>query len=278
MNKEFTVIENTIEIGIKKPFKFLHMTDTHITRDDPTGWREGAFDLYPGSCEIFQEKAVEYAKKTGYPVLHTGDLIDFFSEGNFKYLDEVWSEIDYIYAAGNHDFCHFLGKAVEDYNYKWEMMKIAASHFKNNLYFYSRLIGEVNFVTLDNSYYRVDKGQLHALKAEVAKGYPIILGMHVPLYAETFRERFIQNDAKSIAVMAPPTEILDAYTDVHLRRCHEADKETLEFVEYIKNEPMIKALIVGHKHFNAVDMITPTLIQYTTTGTHYGEIREFTVV
>ena len=278
MNKEFTVVKNTIEIGLKNPVKFLHMTDTHITRDDPTGWSEGAFDMYPGSCELFWAQAVEYAKKTGLPVLHTGDLIDFFSPANFKYLDEEWNEIDYIYAAGNHDFCHFLGKAVEDYEYKWEMMKEAQRHFKNNLYFYSRMIGEVNFVTLDNSYYRITEGQIEALKAEVAKGHPIILGMHVPFYTESIHEYAKSINAKALHVIAVPQEIIDTYEDSGVRSRQTPDEATLKAVEYIKNEPLIKALITGHKHANFVDMLSPTLIQYVTTGTHYGEIREFTLI
>ncbi len=278
MKKEFTVIHNTIEIGLREPVKFLHMTDTHITRDDPTGWRDGAFDLYPGSCEIFQAQAIEYAKKTGYPILHTGDLIDFFSEANFKYVKEVWNELDYIYAAGNHDFCHFLGKAAEDYEYKWEMMKTTAPLFKNNLYFYSRMLGEVNMVTLDNSYYRITEGQLEALKAEVAKGHPIILGMHVPFFTESIAEYTKEINGKAHHVMDVPQEIVDAYPDNGVRVRQTPDEATKKAIEYIKSEPMIKALITGHKHHNFVDMLSPTLIQYVTTGTHYGEIREFTVV
>ena len=278
MKKEFTVLKNTIEIGLSEPVKFLHMTDTHITRDDPTGWRDGAFDMYPGSCELFWAQAVEYAKKTGYPILYTGDLIDFFSEGNFKYVDEEFNKLDYIYAAGNHDFCHFLGKAVEDYEYKWEMMKVAQPHFKNNLYFYSRMIGEVNFVTLDNSYYRITEGQLEALKAEVAKGHPIILGMHVPVYTESMLGYAKEINATALHVMAAPREMIDAYPDAGVRVRQTPDAATLNALEYMKNEPLIKALITGHKHHNFVDMLSPTLVQYVTTGTHYGEIREFTLV
>ena len=63
MKQTLKVIQNTIEIGLSKPVKFLHMTDTHLTRDDPTGWRDGAFDLYPGGCEELFAQAVDYAVK-----------------------------------------------------------------------------------------------------------------------------------------------------------------------------------------------------------------------
>ena len=32
------ILKSTIEIGIEKPFRVLHMTDTHIFRDDISGW------------------------------------------------------------------------------------------------------------------------------------------------------------------------------------------------------------------------------------------------
>ena len=86
MNKEFTVIENTIEIGIKKPFKFLHMTDTHITRDDPTGWREGAVDLYPGSCEIFQDRRLSTLKRRDIPFCIRATLLTSFPRGILSIL------------------------------------------------------------------------------------------------------------------------------------------------------------------------------------------------
>ena len=32
---ELNIIKSTIEIGIEKPIKVLHITDTHIALDDP---------------------------------------------------------------------------------------------------------------------------------------------------------------------------------------------------------------------------------------------------
>ena len=80
MNKEFTVLKNTIKVGLKNPVTFLHMTDTHITRNDPTGWREGAFDMYPGSCEIFWAQAVEYASQLGLAFQIRDDMLDVMGD------------------------------------------------------------------------------------------------------------------------------------------------------------------------------------------------------
>jgi hypothetical protein len=82
------IIKTTIKAGATKPFKLLHMTDSHIYRDDMTGWnRKGAFDVdYDGCTEDYFLEALKYAKDNNMVILHTGDLIDFFSEGNFEFL------------------------------------------------------------------------------------------------------------------------------------------------------------------------------------------------
>lgn len=278
MKKELQIIKTTIEIGLEKPMKFLHITDTHITRGDPfNGRRKKTFDVdYEGCAEEYYFAALDYAKKNAMPIVNTGDLIDFFSEENFDFIDRYWTGVDGIYAAGNHDFCHFLGKATEDYAYKWEKIKEIAPHFENNLYFDSRIIGGVNFVTLDDSYYLIGAGQIEMLKAEAAKGYPIILAMHVPLYTKGLAEAVMQNNPCAY-VTAAPEELLVNYPE-YRRFQQTPDTDTLRAVEYIKNEPLIKALVVGHTHLNFEEKLTQDKWQYATHGSFAGYVREFTVI
>jgi UDP-2,3-diacylglucosamine pyrophosphatase LpxH len=278
MKKTLTILKNTIEIGLEKPIRFLHVTDTHITRDDPFGGRRvKTFDVdYEGCAEDYYFQAIAYAKENDLPVLNTGDLIDFFSKGNFDFIDQYFDGVDYMYAAGNHDFCHFLGKAVEDYDYKWEKIKEIAPHFRTNLYFDSRIIGGVNFVTMDDSYYLIGAGQIEMLKAEVAKGYPIILAMHVPLYTENLAKAVMKENPCAY-VVAAPEELLSIYPEDR-RKQQTPDADTLRAVEYIKNEPAIKALIVGHTHLNLEEKLTEDKWQYATHGSFAGYVREFTVI
>ena len=81
-----------------------------------------------------------YAKENGLMMLNTGDFLDFLSKKNFEFADKYLMNTDTIYAAGNHDFCHRVGYAKEDYQYKWDQIKRSAPHLPNNLYFYSRII------------------------------------------------------------------------------------------------------------------------------------------
>ncbi len=276
MSKELQIIKTTINIGIEKPFKLLHITDTHITGDHP---RRSCFDKdYPGCTEDYFLKALDYARKNNMPVLHTGDLIDFLSDEIFAFTDKHFSDVDYIYAAGNHDFCHCVGQAKEDYEYKWEKIKQIAPHIKSNLYFDSRIINGVNIVTLDDSYYLISGGQTELLKAEAAKGYPIILAMHVPLFTEAMaRKRNTSITEEGLSVTGAPEHILNRYQE-HRRRQQTPDEPTLRAVEYIKSEPLIKAVVVGHTHLNLDDMLTDTLPQYATHGSFAGFVRELEIV
>ena len=172
------IIKTVIEIGLPAPLKLLHVTDSHITRGDPTGQQAWWFNRdYEGCAEDYFLMAMEYAKQNGLTVLHTGDLIDFQSEENFAFVDEHLQGVDYIYAAGNHDFYNHVERPVEDDENKRRKTPLYAPHIKSKLYFDSRILGGVNVVTLDNSYYTVKEDQLQALKKEVAKGYPVLLAM-----------------------------------------------------------------------------------------------------
>ena len=272
-----TILKSTIHIGIEKPFKFLQITDTHLAIDDEVKisnrWQCFETSENRGQIERYFLEAIEYAKDNNLFIIHTGDLLDFLSEANYRFVDEHFNDVDYIYAAGNHDFCHFVGEAKEDHAYKWEMIKRSAPHFKSNLYFDSRVINGVNFVSLDNSYYLITDGQIDLLKAEAAKGYPIILCMHVPLYDET-----MPIEESGIAyVVGAPDELLHTYPEDR-RQQQTPDDATLRAIDYIKSEPLIKALITGHTHKNHEGTLDNGVTQYMTDGSFAGYVREFTVL
>lgn len=273
------ILKTKLNIGIEKPIKILHVTDTHISKDDPTGWgREELFDVrYDGSNEDYCAEIKQYVKDNNILILHTGDFIDFFSDGNFEFTDEFFSDIDYVYAAGNHDFCHFLGKAAEDYGYKWTQISQIAPHIKSNLYFDSRIVNGVNIVTIDNSYYLFTDGQLELLRAEIAKGYPIIIGVHVPIYNFEQAKSILEAGNPCAYMCGAPEELLATYPED--RRIQQTpDAPTLTMIEYIKSQPLIKAVIAGHTHKNFEENLTEKLPQYTTDGSFRGYAREITII
>ena len=278
MKKELKVLKTELNVGAEKPFRILHMPDTHLTVVDPgvDSGRQGCFDCdFENSAQDYCLQAIDYAKRNNITILNTGDLLDYLSEGNFDFVKKHFANVDYMYAAGNHDFCHKVGEAIEDYPYKWEMIKRSAPCFNCNLYFYSRVKNGVNFVTLDDSYYLISDGQIELLKAEAARGYPIVLCMHVPIYEKELAQIEIEHNKTCAYLTGAPTELLATYPE-HRRLQQTPDKATLRALDYIYAEPAIKAVIAGHLHRNHECLLENGIPQIVTHGSYSGFVREIT--
>ena len=74
-----------------------------------------------------------------------------------------------------------------------------------------------------------------------------------------------------------PEEILSTYPSD--RRAQQTpDEATLRAIKYIKEEPLIKALVVGHLHRNFEEILENGVPQITTDGSYTGFVRELTIV
>ncbi len=285
--KELNIIKTTVQIGLPAPVRILHVTDSHICR---TNDADAAFDPeLPGHArdrgnafggeeqvEDYYLQSLAYAKRENIPLIHTGDLYDFMSEANLTYMKETLATVDSVYAAGNHDFCHFVGRAIEDYPYKWENLRRVQPYVKQNLYFDSRIIGGLNFVTLDDGYYLFSRGQEECLRAEAAKGYPIVLCMHVPLYTPCLAEKILEKNVCAY-VTGAPREMYTRYPNDR-RLQQNPDCATLEMIDYILTEPMIKAVIAGHVHLNFEEPLANGIPQLCTHAGYAGYAREITFI
>lgn len=278
------VTETILEIGASAPIKLLHITDAHtcLAYEDEgekltkLAYRraENAFGGV-GNPEIRFNAAVEYANETGDIVACTGDMYDFLSRANFDFLDRAFSRLDYIYAAGNHDFCTAPGADVEDGPFKARQMKLVSPHIKNDLIFYAKVINGINFICIDNSYYQFYGNQFDLLKKEVERGLPIVLFMHNPIYTKDLAEELMKNNDCAY-VVCPPEELLARYPKVRADY-QRATEETASVVEYIKNQPLIKAIFAGHLHRNFETKLDCKIMQYVTGGLFFGDVREITI-
>ena len=273
-----TIDELTIKAGAEVPFKFLHVTDSHISRwdaDKPCD-RYKCFGNDPRDPERYFELCRDYCLETGTVMLNTGDMIDFLSEESFKYMDEVFEGLDYIYAAGNHDFCHWVGDATENKSYKMRNLRLIAPHIKNNLNFDSRVINGVNFVTLDDGYYMISDAQTEMLRFEAAKGLPILLCMHNPLYAKNLAEKQFHKGG-SCALVNVPLELIEQFPSSYRRFQQEPDEATVRAYNYIMSEPLIKAVFCGHLHDRHDEALENGVMQYVTAASFTGHARLVTV-
>lgn len=276
-------ISTTLNIGVEKPFSFIHLSDTHIILADrrndqrkiELAEKRAAYPVFKEAKAVL-EKAAQISKQRNITIVHTGDLIDFVSYANLDAAKEFVQKTDCLFTAGNHEFSLYLGEAVEDEEYRNKSLDLVQKHFNNDIRFYSKIINGVNFVGIDDSYYRIDKEQLKKLKAETEKDYPIILYMHSPLYAEELYNyhRELHPEIPFTYLLNVPENKMDFYPPAIFKE-QKADETTEEAYDLIVNCDKIKAVLAGHIHFDYECKVTPDLPQIVT---GCSTIRTVTVV
>ncbi len=280
-----TIDKIRIDAGAERPFRALHMTDNHIAladqRDgqrkvDLATRRRAAFNEGKGFAEDLMEAQLDYARRNDLLVLHTGDLIDFVSLQNLEYAQKALQDIDYFMAVGNHEFSLYVGEAFEDVPYKMQSYDLVQSYFRNNLLFDSRVVNGVNFVAVDDGYYRFDKGQLEKMKAEVAKGMPIVLMLHNPLHTDALYEAVMKLQPCAY-LTGTPEAMMTTYDDYRFRQ-QRPDEDTLAFIDYVYGQPLVRAVIAGHLHHSWIGPLPNGVTQYVGEAGYHDAAREIEFV
>lgn len=257
-----TEITNVFHIGAKAPFTFFHATDTHLTlcdsRNDARKQTLAADRArYFPQAEMHLRESANMARECGSFLVHTGDLIDFVSEANLDAAAQFMQENDCFFTAGNHEFSLYVGEAFEDEAYRAQSFDRVQAAFPHSIRFSSRHVNGVNFVGLDNSYYRIEPWQLSRLKAEAQRGEPIVLCMHTPLFTEKLFA-YSMRSSDNAGLMSVPEELMQDYSDYRYLQQLE-DASTHAAYEYILNCPAIRLVLTGHLHFDYETMLTPRL-------------------
>lgn len=248
------LLHTSLAVGAPEPFTVLHMSDTHLTKADERNderkikLAERRKNSFPEEDEMLPA-AAKLAKENNCPIIHTGDLIDFVSEANLDEAEKFISENDCFAAAGNHEFSLYVGEAREDAAYRAQSLPRVQRAFGNDIRFSSRIIGGVNFVAVDNSYYLFEPFQLEGLKTECEKGLPVVLCVHTPLYEEKLYDFLMRGRASDepAYLMSVPEEKMKNYTPDRYFQQKE-DEVTREAYEYILSEKRIRCILTGHVH------------------------------
>lgn len=241
------VIQNHL---VKRKLRFSVIADVHYTLidDRDADYRKNAARVaqYAGSDECF-DKAIDSAKKWGSEILILpGDLISFPSQANVEHaLSKVRNTgLDWIYTAGNHDW-HFEGVPGTDNEQRAKWIERLKPLYRGaNPMMSSEIVGGVRMVTIDNSTYRIFPEQLSFLRAELAKGDPTCLFMHIPLYLPL---------RPVLYTLGNPDwgEASDNYYGYEKRLKWDKDgqpRESFELRELVFSAPNVVGVFTGHLH------------------------------
>ena len=257
----------TVRVGAERPFAVLHISDTHLCEAyDDEGeitikLREMRRQTFGGRQEEALVDSIAWARKNVDYILHTGDLIDFQSRANFDLVRKHFGNAMFG-ALGNHEFARhmWLAEEKEPKTEEWKDRTRAKLDevFPFDVVLHSQIVNGVNFVTLDDVYGTVTERQVERFRAEVAKGLPIVLCMHVPFFTDDIWRATTQFWARSGSrfgdAAVPPRK-------GDYQRQSE-DPVTRDFIAYLKKEPLLKAILAGHEHVTIQDRFSETADEY----------------
>lgn len=277
-----SIEKTTIEIGLEKPLKVLHVTDSHIPlcdERDNEHKRAIAAKKAPMLNEILANlnEQVAYAEENCDLLVHTGDLIDFASKANIESAAKILRNEKILYIAGNHEY--YIGRGHEDNIYRLNSyVTMGLDALGVNMFFTSRVVGGVNFVGIDDAFHQVEDWQTEKLRKEVSKGLPVILFAHAPLFEQALYESSVEYwQDGSAYLVGCDEEHLESYPE-YLAVSQRPTEATKRFVEYVNSEKRIKAVLAGHVHFNFESKLPGGAMQYVTGRGYQGVVREITIL
>ena len=258
----------SLAVGAEKPFSALHFSDTHICMLDPAElltWTTKELNLYEARNNgIFNKggfpfamqslaATLAYAKKNNMPMLNTGDLFDFRSEMNIACITRTFAGQNIFSALGNHEGRGLHTAELNPRNKTEDdaLRKSFEAAIGNPLILASRVINGVNFVAFDNTGLasRCREEQFAMMKAEFAKGLPMVLMCHMPPFTKELHEANCERH-KKMGKSLPKENNLNAYymmgEDYAKSKASKGLKKLMDFVLKQKN---LKAFLCGHLHF-----------------------------
>jgi len=255
---------------INEAIKVVHIADTHLYKDDERGipyqkYSDRMAKAYNQTVhfqtreatnpeEAF-EQALAFAKEVHADVITLiGDIFSFPSEAAIEWVQSKLKEtgIPYIYTAGNHDW-HYEGMdgSMETLRDTWIEKRLLPLYQGHHPLMSAFDIKGVRFLAIDNSTYQINEAQLLFFKEQVASGIPLVLLVHIPMYAPGKSISFGCGNPnwgaatdKNFEIERRPKWPANGHTQT-----------TLNFHKEVFQAPNLLGIFTGHIHRNSIEII-----------------------
>lgn len=255
---------------INTSIKMVHIADTHLYKDDDRGV---PFQVYSkrmskayNQTTHFQTgettnpektfvEALAFAREVDADVITlVGDIFSFPSEAAIEWVQSKLKEtgIPYIYTAGNHDW-HYEGMegSLESLRDEWIEKRLLPLYQGNHPLMAAYDVKGIRFLAIDNSTYQINEEQLDFLKVQVDTGMPLVLLVHIPMYAPGKKVYFGCGNPnwgaatdQNFELERRPKWPENGHTQT-----------TLNFHKEVFIAPNILGIFTGHIHQNSVEVI-----------------------
>ena len=282
LHSRITLSYAVVHAGAEKPFSVLHISDTHLAYAYP--------DEHPGKVAASEKRhygfggrqeeslaeSLEWAKDNVDYVIHTGDLVDFQSRANFDIVRKYWGE-RVAGSMGNHEFYSevksdqrlFPSRTEAFKNPSWNLLKGA---YPVDPRFNATVLNGINFICIDDVFGAVHPDLVEKFKTEAKKGFPMVLCMHVPILTPMIRLvtwKYWRRTGQKFDALPKYEEKprSDAWNQKN-------DPVTRDFIEYLRQERLLKAILSGHEHLTMQEQFSDTCTQYLVAGNFLFHGRE----
>ena len=281
MDKIVQVKKTVLDVGLKKEYIFLQISDMHLScvDEDSTELDRAEHDHFMSQwtnlkrefaakagefCDerydvepylIFEKIARHAVDIKADALLLSGDILDRITETNIKYITSFFKgyELPVVYCPGNHAWISEDGTRMNQYD--------RIKPFIKNPECDSFDFGEFDIVTIDNGTKNITDRQIEFLKEKLSGNKKIVLIVHAPLYLGESGET-LKNNLSPYCLAGVEGDCQNA----------------LEFNSIVKaNDEKIIAVLAGHIHAFHEGNITDNLKQYTTSSGLIGACREITI-
>ncbi len=271
--QNFSVDGNKVRIyaeDVKDTVRMMVIADTHLWMSDS---REDPFRQYSKRMAggyhrtrhfqtgketnprtAFVETLALAQKKRADGSALVGDIFSNPSEAAIEWALDTLGQvrIPFGYTCGNHDW-HYEGMPGPsiDLRREWVQKRLLPMFRGENPLCYAVEIKGVRFLFVDNSTYEILPEQLDFIKREIKTRKPLVLMMHIPLYAQGRDVGFGCGHPEWGAKTDPSYKI-------ERRPCwpEEGHSEvTMEFYDRVVNARNLLGIFCGHIHPQSLDVI-----------------------
>ncbi|MCR9290062.1 MAG: metallophosphoesterase [Bacteroidetes bacterium] len=255
---------------IHESIKVVHIADTHLFKDDERGIPYQEFSNRMAKAynqtthfktgkntnpeEAF-EQTLAFAKEVNADVITLiGDIFSFPSEAAIEWVLAKLKNtgIPYIYIAGNHDW-HYEGMegTLEFLRDKWIEKRLLPLYQGNHPLMAAYDIKGIRFLAIDNSTYQISEAQLSFFEEQVDSGMPLVLLVHIPMYAP---------GKKMVFGCGNPHWGAATDRNFELERRPKwpeggHTQTTLNFHKKVFTAPNLLGIFTGHVHRNSIEII-----------------------
>tara|TARA_B110001452_G_scaffold94834_1_gene78355 strand:- start:943 stop:1968 length:1026 start_codon:yes stop_codon:yes gene_type:complete len=255
---------------INESIRVVHIADTHLFKDDERGIPYQEFSnrmakaynqtvhfktrLNTNPEEAF-EQTLTFAKEVNADVITLiGDIFSFPSEAAIEWVLSKLKDtgIPYIYIAGNHDW-HYEGLegTLESLRDKWVEKRLLPLYQGNQPLMAAYDIKGIRFLAIDNSTYQINEEQLAFFEEQVSSGIPLVLLVHIPMYAPGKGINFGCGNPNWGAASDQNFEL--ERRPKWPERGH--TQTTLNFHKKVFSAVNLLGVFTGHVHRNSIEMI-----------------------